>query len=223
LKRESPEGCRINGYWRHIAEAAAVTEMDIRLIRAIDDRGESLAAFQLLKENLRKDSQVFPDHLIGWQGGSRRHTAYWLPKLGVWAVLEPFPPRVKKGPGHRFWNCFGIGDPVEQKTLTITVEINPPHEGEDRRVAGLFARDADNHIYIAHTGKIGGGRTGIGPKAFREFLRDHRWHEIETQGERRMAVVLGPIDARDFPNQLGDFVHKVADFKERAVRRSASG
>jgi hypothetical protein len=52
------------------------------------------------------------------------------------------------------------------KSLTITVEINPPHEGEDRPVAGLFARDAENRIYLAHTGKVGGGRTGRGSNAF---------------------------------------------------------
>jgi 5-methylcytosine-specific restriction enzyme A len=134
-------------------------------------------------------------------------------------VLEPSPPDIKKEPKHRFWNCFGIGNPAEQHMLTITVEINPPHEGEDRRVAGLFARDEDSRIYIAHTGKVGGGRKGIGPNAFRKFLGDRAWHEIETQGGRRTAVALGPIDAPDFPNQLAEFVHKVADFKESVALR----
>ena len=104
----------------------------------------------------------------------------------------------------------------------ITVEINPPHEGENRRVAGLFARDEENRIYIAHTGRVGGGRTGIGQNAFREFLGPHRWHEIETPSGLRTAVLLGPIDSRDFTNQLADFVHNVADFKAQAVKSSGT-
>jgi hypothetical protein len=201
-----------------VLDGAVVTQMLSRPLRAINDRDESLAAFQLLKDVLSNDAQIFPDHLIGWQGGSRRHAAYWFPAVGIWAVLEPFPPSFKKGPGHRFWNCFGIGNPAEQHTLTITIEINPPHAGEDRRVAGLFARDADNCTYIAHTGKVGGGRTGIGPQSFREFLQDYPWQEIETQSQSRRAVVLGPLDAPHFLHQLADFVHNVADFKRRAVR-----
>jgi hypothetical protein len=93
-----------------VLDGAVVTQMLSRPLRAINDRDESLAAFQLLKDVLSNDAQIFPDHLIGWQGGSRRHAAYWFPAVGIWAVLEPFPPSFKKGPGHRFWNCFGIGN-----------------------------------------------------------------------------------------------------------------
>jgi hypothetical protein len=187
-------------------------------LRAIDGRNESLAAFHLLKECLQTDSQVFPDHLIGWQGGGSRCATHWFSKLGFWAVLEESPPNANK---RRFWNCFGINDPAQQHMLTITVEINPPHEGENRRVGGLFVRDEDGSIYIAHTGRVGGGRIGIGQNAFREFAPGHWWREIDTQSGTRIAALLGPIDSRDFANQVADFVHKVADFKERAVDRSA--
>src|SRR5205807_9850015 len=118
---------------------------------AIADREESLAAFQMLKESLQKDAQLFPDHSIGWPGGSHQHTVYWLAQLRIWAVLERYPPPNKKGLRHRFWNCFGINNPVNHKMLTITIEINPPHEGENLRLGGLFARDNEDHTYIVHT------------------------------------------------------------------------
>jgi hypothetical protein len=102
-----------------------------------------------------------------------------------------------------------------QHMLTITVEINPPHEGDDLRVAGLFARDSQNRIYVGHTGKVGGGRSGIGQNAFRGFLGDDRWHEIG----RKTARILGPIDSSDFANQVAEFVHTVADFKKGAANR----
>jgi len=182
-------------------------------LTAVADREESLAAFQMLKECLQKDAQVFPDHFIGWQGGRRRHTVYWLRDFEFWAVLEQSPPPIKKGPRHRFWNCFGIHSPQKQQTLRITVEINPPHEGENRRIGGLFAQDAENRIYIAHTGKVGGGREGIGQKAFRKYFQDLQWQEIATLSGRQTALVLGPIDGADFRKELADFVHKVAEFK----------
>jgi hypothetical protein len=42
-------------------------DMHFRLLTVISDRNESLAAFHVLKESLRKEAQVFADHLIGWQ------------------------------------------------------------------------------------------------------------------------------------------------------------
>jgi hypothetical protein len=147
---------------------------------AITDRNESFAAFQMLKESLQKNAQLFPDHLIGWQGGSHQYTVYWLAKLCIWAVPELSPPSDKKGPRHRFWNCFGVTNPANQKMLTITVEINPPHEGENHRLGGMFARDDENHTYIVHTLKVHSGRSGAGPKEFREYLGDWSLRDVEA-------------------------------------------
>jgi hypothetical protein len=91
-----------------------------------------------------------------------------------------------------------------------------------RRVAGLFARDGENRIYVGHTGKVGGGRAGIGQNAFRRFIGDDPWHEIMTQGGKRVAVVFGPMDAPNFLNQLAGFVHSVSDFKKSVVKKSAN-
>jgi hypothetical protein len=97
------------------------------------------------------------------------------------------------------------------------VEINPPHEGEDRRVAGMFVKDDAGRTYIAHSGKVGGGRKGIGQRAFREFFKNHPWPEIESRGGPRTVLILGPLDAPEFITQLSEFVHAVADFKSQAV------
>lgn len=192
--------------------------MHFRPFRVISDRNECLGAFQSFKKRFQKDSQVFPEHGIGWQGGSRAYTVYWQSSLNIWGVLEPAPPIGKLGLGYRFWNCFGIDNPTVRKLLPITVEINMPHQGEDRRVAGLFARDGNDRVYLAHSGKVGGGRQGIGPSAFRDFLGDEPWHEIGTKDGTRMAVVLGPIDGQDFLEQLAQFVRSVATFKQGIAR-----
>jgi hypothetical protein len=104
--------------------------------------------------------------------------------------------------------------------LTITVEINPPHEGEDRRLAGLFARDDKRELYIAHTGRVGGGRAGIGQKAFRNFIAGEQWQEIATPGGNRIALVFGPVNSASFFDQLASFVGSVSRFKD-VVRRGS--
>jgi hypothetical protein len=177
------------------------------------DKDENLFAFRKLKESLQNDASIFREHKLGHQGGTRVHTVYWRPESNLWAVLEQSPPT---GPQNRFWNCFGIENPGEKSVLEINVEINPPHEGENRRIEGLFVRDQDNRIYIAHDGKFTnyGGRN-----AFRQFLGDASWPEIQTQRGSRTPIVLGPIDDEsNFVKRLSDYVHNVVDFKKQQVR-----
>ena len=179
----------------------------------ISDNEESFHAFELLRRTFTHEATIFAEHLVGWQGGSKRLTVYWHPSFEIWGVLEAEPPNEKKNSG-RFWNCFGINDPARHSMLTITVEMNPPHQGRNRRAAGLFLRDGDGRVFLGHTGKVGGGRKGIGKNAFRTFYGAGDWHEIE---KRLFATIFGPIDRPDLPRVLAEFVHAVARFKEQAA------
>ena len=178
--------------------------------RAWREHGRFCAA----QGQLQRGAEVFPEHPIGVAGRqppNNRVLAFEARDLGV---LEETPPNgVKPGPRRRFWNCFGLGNPANQHTLQIVVEINPPHEGEDQRVAGLFACDEANRFYIAHTGKVGGGRPGIGANTFRDFFKNEPWSEIACLSGTRVALVFGPVDASHFPAQLADFVRKVATLR----------
>jgi hypothetical protein len=102
--------------------------------------------------------------------------------------------------------------------LMITIEINPPHEGSNRLVGGVFVSDDDGQIYIAHTGRIGGGRSGNGMTRFREFLGETTFAEISSSQGTRSATLLGPIDSDAFPSQLAAFVHKAAEFKSSSAK-----
>lgn len=184
------------------------------LFEAIEDRMESFVAFQSLQLRLFGGAEIFPVHAIGHKGGTRRHTAFWLERLDLWAVLE-----VSAMKGGRYWNCFGTGRPQSQKPLEIVVEVNPPHEGANRQMAGLFALDDRKQTYLAHTGKIGGGRTGVGATAFRKTVPAKLWSEIQTSRGIQRAVALGPITGAKFGKQLSDFVHLVAAFKAGARKR----
>ena len=53
------------------------------------------------------------------------------------------------------------------KSLQITVEVNPPLEGLDRKMGGAVTREASSvRHYLVHRGRIGGGQKGIGAELF---------------------------------------------------------
>lgn len=96
-----------------------------------------------------------PVHSSGEGGGSDVYTIHWCAALKMWALFQELD--------NRYWNCFGIARPDPEKALQITVEVNPPLEGMDRKVGGAFARDPHaGDIYFVHRGRIGGGQKGIG-------------------------------------------------------------
>jgi hypothetical protein len=185
-------------------------------ISVITDREESLRAFQSFESAFAAGADLFRNHYVGWQGGSVQVDVHWHRPAGIWGVFQKQPPDQGKGAA-RFWNCFGIADPGKDTMLSITVEMNPPHEGEDRRTAGVFLRDEAGRLYVGHSGKVGGGRPGIGQQAFREFSPQLAWKEIGTPKGIREIVVFGPLQAGKLPGMLSPFVRTVAKFKETAT------
>ena len=134
----------------------------------ITDKNISYQAFKMLKSTFSNGAQVFQNKL-GFQGGSASCDVFWHEKNHIWGVFMTDPPINKNG--GRFWICFGDTKPYKKNMLPITLEINPPHEGVNRRLGGAFVNDDRGNIYLCHTGKIGGGRKGIGKGAFLEFCR----------------------------------------------------
>ena len=187
-----------------------------QVLVAIEGADENLSAFGDLKKALHAGAQCITGKKVGWQGGSVERSVYWLPSEGIWSILDRAPPEGEKGTKHRFWNCFGLGDPNSKGMLKIIVEINPPHASADLRVGGTFARDQEDRVYIAHSGKVGGGRKGIGQAALIQARETDDWQEISTSRGLRKGLVFGPLDSLSFPNQIADFVRKVAAFKEGA-------
>ncbi len=128
--------------------------------------------------------------------------------LGIWVLLRP--ESIK----NRYWCAFGVDDPYPASLLSITCEINPPKEGIDRRCAGLFVRDESGEVFLAHSGKVGGGRAGIGKGAFLEYWgNDDILSVLFPDSEECDYIVLGRIADPNLRRRLADFVHSVAEFK----------
>lgn len=174
----------------------------------ITDENEALQAFEVFRDGFARGAKVFPEHTVGFQGGHKNCDVYWHRDLGIWGLFES---QAVKG---RFWTCFGTENPAKHAGLNITVEINPPTSGVNLYCAGAFVRDETGRIYIGHSGKIGGGRKGIGKAAFREFATNREWEPIRVSGGRRLEVtILGQIESQNLCENIKSFVLEVAEFK----------
>lgn len=174
----------------------------------ITDQDEASQAFAAFRDGFACGAKVFPAHTIGFQGGSKQCDVYWHRDLGIWGLFEP---TLVKG---RFWTCFGTDNPAEHANLNITVEINPPTSGVNLFCAGAFLRNDAGSVYLGHSGKVGGGRKGIGKAAFREFATNREWELIRVSGDRRLEViVLGQLGSPYLLESIKAFVDEVAEFK----------
>jgi hypothetical protein len=144
---------------------------------------------------------------IGFPGGSLHGTAHWLPELEVWGSFELEDTR--------HWNAFGLGNPFDlTNNVPISIEVNPPFDGINRRVQGAFATDEAGTRYLLHRGKIGGTKVNISREdflgAFRKFGAVREAWDGTTTAE---FAVVGIIDEDAFPEQAAAFVRFADSYK----------
>ncbi len=146
---------------------------------------------------------------LGWKGGGTETTVWYHPVCKLWTAFE--------NRERRYLNFFGFGDPREQAGLSPVVEINPPKEGLDRRMAGAFGVDEEGTSYLLHRGKVGGARKGIGKSSFLSAQSDYLREVID--GDRRTPViVVSPLGSEDLTNHIASFASQVRAYKEAEVR-----
>ncbi len=186
-------------------------------LTAITDRGEISSAYKRFAKSLKAAAKTY-ERVVGWQGGSEEHTVYWHSTQSLSVVLAPNPD------GNRSWNVFGTVDPLHVNNLGIICEINFPHEGVDRRVAGVFAKADDGRIFVTHSGKIGGGRSGIGKSAFTDAYRGpDQWVKIHWPHSADLTdgLVISELADPHLVEHISYFVREVERFKSAAVNEQS--
>jgi hypothetical protein len=188
-----------------------------RHLTLVTERDESLRAFEAFERAFAAGAALFPNHVVGFPSGSWRVDVHWHGSVGIWGVFVRQPrDHQSRKPLDRFWNSFGVADPNQHSSLSITVEINPPHEGENPRTAGVYLRDELSRLYVGHTGRLGG--RGFKQAEFRKFAQAQgfEWQEIGL----RKFVVLGPFqDSALLLDKFAGYVHRVAQFKASVATR----
>jgi hypothetical protein len=168
---------------------------------------ETRQARERMLATLRQGCQTY-HRQIGWQGESGEYDVEWHEEHGFWlrADSEPYYGR---------WvHWFGAEDPTAHRgVLNIVCELNPPVEGIVRQCAGIFVRDDSDAVFVAHSGKIGGGRKGIGKSAFLSNYRGALETVAWPDGRESEVIVLGRVEGRRFPAQVANFIREVQRFK----------
>jgi hypothetical protein len=189
----------------------------------VTDRKESQRAFETFKRTFAVDSHVFKDVQRGWQGGGSTIDAIYLhKKYNLWGIINAAPPvSVYR---ECFWMPFGIGNP--EKNAALVVEINPPHEGINKRLGGAFLKDEKGNVYLAHTGKVGGGRKGIGQDSFIRYCEQQKCSFLTCKtflpDLGKNVFIVGNVEDKKIVQKISEFVHLVHDFKEFAVLENAA-
>jgi hypothetical protein len=141
---------------------------------------------------------------LGYQGSSEDEEVYYSEEFNFWFSTHPNY--------NRYWNAFGYGEPSKERNNSITVEINPPYEGVNRNIGGVFGHDNNGDVLVLHRGKIGGGRVGIGKKLFFDNFRDEPILGIDDGIENEFCLI-GSLGSKLLPRQVGNFVSEVHRIK----------
>lgn len=178
----------------------------LNLITKRSEVSECHKKFKILLSKY-KTKQIY--RILGFQGGDKKAYISFSDRLNIrWSNLN-------LNYGYRYWNAFGAGD-LHKGLHSIVFEINYPSMGVDFRVAGAFARDEQNNVVLLHSGKIGGGRKGIGKEYFKDNYSGERVIVNTPRGERKYCLV-GALDSKRFGFQLSNFIHEVKRLKQMAV------
>jgi len=153
------------------------------------------------------------ERLIGFPGGNMTLPTYSNGDGQIWYAYY----KESDSPIERYWNGFGIFS-SGKLAQTISVELNIPTNTNCQTVAGYFAKDSDTgRTYLMHSGKIGGGRPGVGKSAFLAWSKLPRVPVINSTGDERYGIVVGSLDDDSIAATVDRFVRIVAEFKIQAA------
>ena len=185
------------------------------VLKPLIQKNEIRHAYTLLEKQMNSRATKVKT-ILGWKGENKKFTVHWHHDLRMWHYYD------SEYAENRYWCPYGVDDPNEIKMVGITVEINFNYQGYGRRVAGTFISDDNGDIYLAHSGKVGGGRRGIGKEAFWKFYRGNQIVSVRWPDKVDAEVIcIGKIGSPSLPAQIAHFVNEVARFKQSVTNGSA--
>lgn len=182
------------------------------MIRPLVEKSAIDEAFAVFSHSIKAGGKAI-ETTIGCQGDNETATVIWHPDQKLWVLLDA------QRLANHFWCAFGTEDPSGASMVSITCEISPPSSGISRRSAGLFINDNNGVVYLAHSGRIGGGRAGTGKAAFLTSRNQNDVVPVQfPDGKETEYIVIGQIDDDDFLDDIAKFVHTIAAFKDIGAR-----
>ena len=150
---------------------------------------------------------------LGNKGGSIKRSLYVRDDLRIWMSKELLLDR-----GY-FWLPFGTLPMKESGNLNMVVQLNRAPKYLGSSVAGLLAVDARNDRWICHSGRIGGGRTGIGRSAFLAWTPRPAVTVIDEDGRTDVALPIARLGDARMDAAMAEFVREVESFKSKPAAK----
>lgn len=170
------------------------------------------AAQRELEHRLKRDLMPQGKRNIGFPGGNVDLQIYSAGEGKLWVAFGGLNSDVR-----RYWNAFGVYQP-DRPAQSISVEINIPIDANGGRVAGFFAEDSETgDIFLMHSGRVGGGRPGIGKSAFLVWSRAKLIDVADGKGGVRPGIAVAELRDPDLVGRIWAFVQSVHSFKDRAA------
>jgi len=142
---------------------------------------------------------------IGFKGETREVAVHHNGEL--WFTSQPIQNN------NRYWDAYGL-NPAVDRSNNITVEINVPLGGINRAVSALYAEDPETRdVFLLHRGRIGGGRPGIGKKAFTAWYSGGVTAVDELDGRIVDVFLITSLRDPHMSENVADFVRAVSAFK----------
>lgn len=184
--------------------------MDVMYL-LIEDKKEIEGAQRALEHTLRL---AFPNKRVRNIGYPS--STVWDAKIHTdevyWYRTDRITDRLDGVSHSRSLNWFGRFK--EAGSLHIAVEVNTPLAGRDNMVGGFFVRDAETGmIYLMHSGRVGGGKRGVGQKAFLTWTDRPPEVAIDKEGRERRGIIVMPIEGPAAAQSVMSYVDEVAAFK----------
>jgi hypothetical protein len=182
----------------------------------IEDRNEIDRCHKKMRATIRRAFSKTSVKNIGYPGG-RQKGAVVQTDGRYWFWTGDY-----SGPGispKRRLNWFGTLR--EKPGVSITVEVNTTYQDRSDKTAGFFARDPDTgNVYLMHSGRVGGGATGVGKTSFLTWAAKEKQQLVEvadSTGRVREGLTVMPIEGSAAAKAAIRYINLVRSFK-RATR-----
>jgi len=133
---------------------------------------------------------------------------WWSEKNKLWVSLR----KIKNVNTDiwRYWNSFGLGKPILNKDLTISLEINFLEIGINTRIAGIYARNNENRVFVLHSGRTKSGDItfGFNDKYNIEIV------EIKNKKKAKFVYVVGELEPINFVQKLRRYIQCIENKRD---------
>jgi hypothetical protein len=154
-----------------------------------------------LEQHITERMKVY----VGYKGENLLLDVNYSEVLNIWWTFQKI--------SDKYWNSYGVGMPSKKGNNSITCEINYPLDGIYTQLAGGLAKNEDGEVILIHSGRIGGGRKGIGKTLFKDNYIGEIV-EISIKNRIHEYVPVGSLNSIRFANQVALFVKEIARIKE---------